>query len=160
MHFIPFSSGFDLPKFFHIRHQNYSLYESLLSYQKNLAAQDFCSIKLIVIIFPFRLFGMNCSKSQRQRNWIIQGFESNQQAAERSFHSQQQVARGEKRLHDHVGSCQSYSWDSDRCLAMVNDLPDGYAINFSQLSKDFNLVKWKEIPPKMVVKPPKMVVKL
>ena len=98
----------------------------------------------------YRLFGSTQSKSQDQKQRIAQSFESSDSAAERTAINQAKVESGLKVVHNHGGNFSSYIWDSAGCLTKVNSFPDGYAINFSQLAEEFNLLNAKGETPKNV----------
>ena len=49
------------------------------------------------------------------------------------------MAKGLKRKHDHIGNLDSYTWDRQGCFDEVNSYKAGDKINFTELSRKYNL---------------------
>ena len=44
------------------------------------------------------------------------------------------------KVKDHVGNLESFTWDSEACVASVNSLPDDATLNYSALARQFNVL--------------------
>ena len=70
---------------------------------------------------------------------MSQSFETVNEAEMRTPRQIEEIKRGVKRPHDHVGNLEKYDWQSQDCLEYVNSLEEGSYINYSDLARRFGL---------------------
>ena len=86
-----------------------------------------------------RTFGSNVSLATRNKNRLAECFEMKADAIIRTEKKYMDLSSGEKRPHDHTGPLENFVWQEEACISEVNNYPDGTLINYSELSRKFDL---------------------
>ena len=86
-----------------------------------------------------RTFGSNVLLSTRNKNRSTECFATKADAIIRTEKKYMDFSSGEKRPHDHTGPLKNVIWQEKACINEVNNYPDGTLINYSDLSRKFDL---------------------
>ena len=86
-----------------------------------------------------RTFGSNVLLATRNKNRLTECFEMKANAIIRTEKKYMDLSSGEKRPHDHTGALENFVWQEKACISEVNNYPDGKLINYSELSRKFDL---------------------
>lgn len=87
-----------------------------------------------------RCFGGGQSLNAWQRNRMASSFESKETARKRKAEDDEnQNPMIQKKKKDHTGKFDTMDWEKEQLKSEVEDLPDGYVINYSELARRYNV---------------------